>query len=106
MARVAEWFDRLSATAGAPTPGARAQLGWYLRPVLRAHPEVFLLSQDLPEEFRRAVEAACKPMLPLMAPRMMPPQSLWQLPHLWQRGIAYAYLLWYRLKTMRWLGRT
>ncbi len=106
MTRIAEWFDRLAASAGAPTPGTHAQLGWNLRPLLRAHPEVFLVSQDLPEDFRRAVAAACKPLLPLMAPRMMPPQSLWQLPHVWQRAIAYAYLMWYRLRTMRWVGRT
>jgi hypothetical protein len=104
--RLAEWFDRLASSAGSPSPGARSQLGWYLRPLIRAHPEIFLRSQDLPQDFCSAIEAACKPLLPLMSPRRMPPQSLWQLPHLWQRGIAYVYLMWYRLKTMRWLGRT
>jgi hypothetical protein len=106
MNRLGDWFDRLATANGSPSPGARAQLGWYLRPLIRAHPEVFLLTHDLPDDFSKAVEAACKPLLPLMSPRMMPPQSLWQLPHLWQRGIAYAYLMWYRFKSMRWLGRT
>ena len=104
MNRVAEWFDRIASTRGSTSPSAAAQLGWYLRPLLRIHPEAFLSVQDLPESLRQAIDAADKPVLPLMAPRIMPPQSLWQLPHLWQRGIAYAYLLWYRLKTMRWSG--
>jgi hypothetical protein len=106
MNRVAEWFDRIALARGSPSSSARAQLGWYLRPLIRAHPEVFLHSEDLPEDFDRAAGAACRAVLPLMAPRLMPPQSLWQLPHLWQRGVAYAYLMWYRLKSMRWLERT
>ena len=106
MDRVAQWFNQLASINGSHPPGTRAQLAWYLRPLIRIHPEVFLLNRDLPEDFSHAIDAACKPLLPLMAPRMMPPQSLWQLPHLWQRAIAYAYLVWYRLKTMRWLGRT
>lgn len=94
-------FAPRSIGPGAPgSPAAatcrRLQLAWFLRPVLMRHPEAFLRSENLPEDFHQAIRAAGKPILLPPSPTVMPAQPLGELPRLWYRLLGYGNLLWER----------
>lgn len=102
MTRVDEWLDRLAESCPDPRDDLRAQLKWYLRPVLRRHPESLLQTRDLPEELHRAIQDAARPILPPALPAVMPAQSFGGVPRLGQRIVAYAGLIPRRLAHILW----
>lgn len=91
---VGHWLDEIVATCPNPSRELRLQLAWFLRPVLKHHPEIFLRHDGLHEDLRQAVQALSKPILPPSAPAEMPPQLLGELPRAWYRLLAYGNLIW------------
>lgn len=90
---IEEWLDELAAYFGRPTTDLHAQLRWHIRPVLQRHPEGFLQIRGLHGDFRPAVLASARPILPASLPAVMPSQSFGDLPHPWLRMAAYVGLI-------------
>lgn len=94
---VGHWLDEIAARGPNPSNELRLQLAWFLRPVLIQHPEAFLHEDGLHEDFRQAIRAAGRRILPPPSPMPMPPQPLGELPRLWYKLVAYVSLIWERL---------